>query len=105
MKLIRQPKAQLTLIISGLLLIILILLLSELSSNTVLGSKDIDIKHVSILIQKNDSLWSLSQEFNSTDIYSTNEFIDYVIKINGLSSEKIYIGQRVTIPLVTEIAH
>jgi len=102
MKIIQQPKTQLTLIITGIFIILLILLMSELSSNTVLGSKDFDVKYVSVLVRENDTLWNLSQEFINPNFYSMDEFIDYIIKINGLSSEKIYIGQRITIPVFSE---
>lgn len=102
MKIIQQPKTQLTLILSGILIILLILLMSELTSTTVHGSKDIQVNYVSVLVHENDTLWNLSQEFINTNYYTTKEFIQEIIDINGLNSEKIYIGQRVTIPVIVD---
>lgn len=101
-KTIRQPKTQLTVLISGILIILSVLLLSELSGNTVLGSKDYEVNYVTVLISENDTLWDLSLEFNNTNHYSNTEFIQEIISINGLSSEKIYAGERLTIPIITD---
>lgn len=101
-KTIQQPKTQLTLLLSGILIILLVLLLSELTSNTVLGSKDYDINYVTVLINENDTLWDLSLEFNNTSHYTNKEFIQEIMDINGLSSDKIYAGERITIPVITD---
>ena len=51
----------------------------------------------SITIEQGDSLWSIAQEY-STDAYEdTQEYIDELIQLNGLTSKTIHEGQHLVV--------
>ena len=51
----------------------------------------------SITIEHGDSLWSIAQEY-STDAYEdTQEYIDELIQLNGLTSKTIHEGQHLVV--------
>ena len=95
----RKLQLQLTILISSILFILLFI---QLSSNTVIGSKDITVNYLSVEVYIDDTLWDLATEFIDTNYYNIEEYIEEIISINGLKSETIYPGQRLTLPVVEE---
>ena len=51
----------------------------------------------SITIEQGDSLWSIAQEYRTEDYDNTQEYIDELMQINGLTSETIHEGQHLII--------
>ena len=52
----------------------------------------------SITIEEGDSLWSIAQEYRSDAYASTQEYVDELKQLNGLSSETIHTGQHLVVP-------
>lgn len=98
----RRQQLQLTILVSSVLLILFVLLFIQLSSNTVIGSKDITVNYLSVEVYVDDTLWDLATEFIDINYYTTQDYIEEIISINGLHSETIYPGQRLTIPVIEE---
>lgn len=51
----------------------------------------------SIVIEKGDSLWSIAQEYMTSDYDSTLEYIDELIQLNSLTTETIHEGQHLLV--------
>ena len=98
----KKQQVRLTIFLSSILCILFILLFIQLASNTVIGSKDISVKYLSVEVYANDTLWDLSKEFMNTDYNTIETCIEKIIKVNGLKSETIYTGQRLIIPVIEE---
>jgi len=98
----RKQQLQITILVSSILLILFVLLFIQLSSNTVIGSKDISVNYLSVEVYADDTLWDLAIEFIDTNYYSTEEYIEEIISVNDLKSETIYPGQRLIIPVIEE---
>lgn len=58
------------------------------------------MRYVSVLVQENDTLWDLASEYINGEFYEMDDFMDTIIEVNGLRSERILAGQRITIPVV-----
>lgn len=52
----------------------------------------------SVLINNGDTLWSIAKEYNTSDI-STNDYIDEIKTINGLTGDSINGGNYILIPV------
>ena len=53
--------------------------------------------YTSITIKEGDSLWSIAQEYVTDTYEDTQEYIDELIQLNGLSSNIIHEGQKLVI--------
>lgn len=51
----------------------------------------------SITIEQGDSLWSIAQEYRSDAYKDTQEYIDELIQLNGLTSGIIHEGQHLIV--------
>ena len=98
----RRQQFQITLLLMLVVLLFFIILFSQLSSNTIIGSKDIEVSYISVKVLEGDTLWDLGNEFVDQDYYTLEEYIHKIISINGLKSEIIYPGQRLTMPVIKE---
>ena len=98
----KKQQLQLTLVLTGILFVLFIILFIQLSSNTVIGSKDISMKYVSVEVLAQDTLWDIGTEFINENYFDIHDYIEEIISINGLTSETIYVGQRITVPIVVE---
>lgn len=65
------------------------------SSNLYIGQKlivdDNRITNINYKVNSGDTLWKLSQKFNTT--------VDNIVKLNSLSNSNLYIGQNLLIPI------
>lgn len=52
-----------------------------------------------ITVSDGDTLWNLSEEYADLHRLSRNEFINWVEHYNGVSAERIYVGQELMIPV------
>ncbi len=95
----RRQQFQITVLLATIAMLVAILFFFQLSSNSVIGSKDYEVKYISVQVKENDTLWDLAKEFINYDYYDIDEYIDTVILINGMSSDKILPGQRLNLPL------
>lgn len=51
-----------------------------------------------IAIEKDDTLWGIAEHYISEEYTSIDAYIEEVMHINGLTSEKIYCGATLIIP-------
>ncbi len=51
----------------------------------------------SIMIEHGDSLWSIAQEYRTNAYDDTQDYIDELKEINGLTSETIHEGQHLVV--------
>jgi LysM repeat protein len=52
----------------------------------------------SIQIESGDTLWSIAKAHMGSEYEKTQEFIDEIKSINRLNSDKIHVGQYLTVP-------
>lgn len=52
----------------------------------------------SILIGNNDTLWSIAEEYYSSEYTDINHYIEVIMKANNLSSTTIHSGNYLIIP-------
>ncbi|WP_281813472.1 LysM peptidoglycan-binding domain-containing protein [Vallitalea longa] len=78
-------------------------------SNCLLGknyAKGLEIKpnksYISIMIEENDTLWSISKKNMSKEYYTTKNYIKELKSINNLTSDIIYKGEYIIIPIIHE---
>lgn len=55
--------------------------------------------YITITISEGESLWELSEKYSSGHEFSSNEFIKWVEKNNGISGDRIYPGEVIVIPV------
>lgn len=53
--------------------------------------------YTSIVIEKGDSLWSIAQEYITSDYDNIQEYIEELIQLNSLTSETIHEGQHLLV--------
>ena len=51
----------------------------------------------SITIEQGDSLWSIAQEYRSSEYKDVQEYIDEIVQLNGLTSKTIHEGQHLIV--------
>ena len=64
------------------------------------SNEEIQYKYYkSIVVESGDTLWNLAEEYSALEHYGSHqEYIDEVIRMNGLSDDKITTGQYIIIP-------
>ena len=102
----KRQRIQLTVIFSISLLGLLVILLMHLFSNNILATEannNIQIEYISVKVQEDDTLWELATTYNSSEYYTRDEYIEAIIKMNDLKSERLYTGTRITLPKVVSL--
>ncbi|MED4989336.1 cell division suppressor protein YneA [Parageobacillus toebii] len=57
-------------------------------------------KYMEITVASGDTLWKLAKEYEEQHQLSTTEFINWVIDVNHLSSQRIVAGEKIVIPVL-----
>ena len=57
-------------------------------------------KYMEITVASGDTLWKLAKEYEGKHQLSTTEFINWVIDVNHLSSQRIVAGEKIIIPVL-----
>ena len=72
---------------------------SILVSGRIQNTKEMRVKYyTSIKIQKGDTLWSIAEEYMTQEYENTRDYIDEIIRLNHLSSDKIHYGKFLVVP-------
>jgi nucleoid-associated protein YgaU len=72
------------------------------------NAKDDSVKtsykyYKSITVERNDTLWSIAEEYNDKEHYdSIKDYIKEVMRINSMSDEEIHYGDSLIIPYYDE---
>jgi hypothetical protein len=72
------------------------------------NAKDDSVKtaykyYKSIMVERNDTLWSIAEEYNDKDHYdSIKDYIKEVMQINSLSDDEIHYGDYLIVPYYDE---
>ncbi len=96
-----QQRLQLIIIFSTLLLVGSILLIMQLFNNQVYGMEEVNVTYLNVTVQPDDTLWDFATTYNTSNFYSNNDYIKIVKKMNGLTSTKIYVGEQLTLPIIS----
>lgn len=92
--------------VSGLFVLAVILIFSIIANGSFAKAED-NIKtegdgqkkyYKSILIEYGDTLWGIAEEYKDLHYESVRDYIDEVIRINNLKTDKIHAGRYLTIP-------
>jgi len=67
------------------------------------GSKVRERHIISVQIEEGDSLWSLAEEYYTSDYKSIRNYVKEIKRTNGLSSDTIHAGCYLTIPCYVEV--
>ncbi|MBN2221222.1 MAG: LysM peptidoglycan-binding domain-containing protein [Vallitaleaceae bacterium] len=95
----RKRNVEITFLITVAAILFLIILFIFLNRSTIDGSKDYEIQYYSLEIEFSDTLWEISKEYNNSEFFSTKEYLNEIKRINGIVSNDIYAGQRITLPI------
>lgn len=68
--------------------------MKDTSTRTVMQDRG----YKSILLKPGDTLWEIALEYNGFCHSSVQDYIDEVMEINGLTSDRIHAGRYLTIP-------
>lgn len=79
------------------ILVVSLLALILILSNNVFANKD--IKTSEIIVEKNDTLWSIASKISNDTHTNIQEIIYKIREINNLETAYIYEGQTLYIPL------
>lgn len=93
-------------LISGLSILIITLIFSIImNSNFAMAEdnfadreSDCSKCYKSIVLEYGDTLWGIAAEYKGTHYESIQDYIDEVMLINHLATDKIHAGQYLTIP-------
>ena len=84
-----------------LLLCSAIFSITDIATSTVekANAADTNLSYISVPISSNDTLWSIAQEYY-TDYYgSISNYIKEIKRCNSLTSDDIYAGNNIIVPL------
>lgn len=70
-----------------------------LSSDIAKSKGDLEPTYASICIQIHDTLWDIANNIAEDSIYSTNEIINIIIKVNGLTNQIINENNYIIVPV------
>lgn len=59
---------------------------------------NLDKHYKSIIIEYGDTLWGIATEFKDSHYESVQDYIDEVMQINNLKTDRIHAGKYLTIP-------
>ncbi len=59
-----------------------------------------ELIYVAVEIENGDNLWDLAMEYNDTDYYTNNEYIDMIAEINNIHPDRITSGTTLIIPFI-----
>lgn len=81
---------------------IALLSLSLFMGRTMLTSMATEEDHAepyykSIQIREGDSLWAIAEQYKESSSMTTHEYVDCLIRMNSLKSDKIHSGQYLTV--------
>ena len=96
----RVAKCRMTLLLTSVLVITIgsIICGSIFSSAKNTEADALQYKYYkSIVIEEGDSLWSIAKEYQPDEYVSTQEYINEVKQLNGLTSETIHAGQNLLV--------
>jgi cell division protein YceG involved in septum cleavage len=57
-------------------------------------------KYMEITVASGDTLWKLAKKYEEQHQLSTTEFVNWVIDVNHLSSQRIVAGEKIVIPVL-----
>lgn len=57
-----------------------------------------DIYYTSVEVQPGDSLWSIATQYYTDDWKDVNHYMETIMEFNGLSNDRIYAGNYLSIP-------
>lgn len=95
----RRRNVEITFMLTVAAILLLILLFIFLNRSIIDGSKDYQVQYYSLEIEFSDTLWEISEEYNNAKFFSTKEYMNEIKRINGIISNDIYAGQRITLPI------
>lgn len=94
---VRRDKFNLAIIATILIVTVIVIcgsILTQAEEETILNS---DNYYTSIEIEHADTLWDIAQRYNTDESLTTQEYIEEVMNVNGLTSDQIYEGQCIII--------
>jgi cell division protein YceG involved in septum cleavage len=59
-------------------------------------------QYMSVTVEKGDSIWQISEQFEGKYAMSNKEFIKWVEKQNSISANQLAVGEEITIPVRLE---
>ncbi len=96
-QLIARRRIVLFTIISIITILFIAVFLSSFTANA--SESEVTNKYyTSICLQDGDSLWSIADEYMTSEYRNQNEYINEVKQLNHLSSDTIHEGQHLMIP-------
>ncbi|CUA80337.1 MULTISPECIES: cell division suppressor protein YneA [Anoxybacillus] len=57
-------------------------------------------KYVEITVSAGDTLWELADQYKHEHQLSHQQFIEWVMKVNGRSDDRLIVGEKIVIPVL-----
>jgi len=57
-------------------------------------------EYIEITISSGDTLWQLAEQYSESHKLSTKEFINWVMEVNNLTTQRIVAGDKIVIPVL-----
>lgn len=92
--------------IGSIILALLVLLSMYFFSKTVTAQREGRRSKLvtSVEIKKGDTLWSIASRYITDEYDDINEYIEEIMRSNGLTSETIHAGNHIIVPYYTDSA-
>lgn len=87
---------------AGLLIVILSVLFIFSNTHTVKAGNNNHKYFTHILIEENDTIWDIAEQYMTSEYASTNAYIYEVEQINHIDADKIVAGCYIMIPYYAE---
>ncbi len=94
---VKRDKFNLAVIATILIVTVIVIfgsILTQAEEETILNS---DNYYTSIEIKHADTLWDIAQKYNTDEELTTQEYIEEIMNVNGLTSDQIYEGQCIIV--------
>lgn len=86
-------------ILTSCLVITLSFMINGFLSNAKTESEDVEFKYYkSVSVEKGDTLWNIANEHMNCDYKNAEEYIQEIMKVNGLNNEQITAGRYLIVP-------
>ena len=74
-----------------------------IKNNSLEAKASVDGKYIyeSVMVEAGDTLWSIASEHQDDYLGSLDDYIDEIMKINGISTGCIDAGEYIIIPVFT----
>ena len=96
-------KINLKFLLPSIILLIILNIIFTYNINTAKDKLEREVKYISYQVQLDDTLWDISNHYNTDSNLTCKEYINDIKHINNLKSDKILAGEYLIIPIYSYV--